>query len=53
MEHLQLIEKAKVAIERLFSDTSVSKRETVDSLEELTEDLEVRIECLKDELDEE
>jgi polyhydroxyalkanoate synthesis regulator phasin len=53
MEHSQLIEEAKAAIERVFSDTSVSKRETVDSLEELINDMESRIECLEDELEKE
>ena len=50
MHHLQLLEDAKVAIKRVFGDTSVSKGEIIDSLEELAEDLDNRIECLKDEM---
>lgn len=45
------IQKAKEAIdnliEKLFSDTSVSQRETLDALEELQDSIEVKIDCLK------
>ena len=48
MVHLQLLEDAKVAIDRLFSDTSVSQEVTRDSLRELQEDIEVKIESLEE-----
>jgi len=35
--HLELMERAKVAIDRLFADSSVSQQETDDSLGELAE----------------
>jgi len=48
MGHLQLIENAKVAIDEVFNDKSVSEKEIIDSLKELLEDLELSIELTED-----
>ena len=42
-----LLQRAEKAIEELFSDTSVSQETTLDSLETLVEDLGLRIEAIK------
>lgn len=47
MTHDQLIQKAKEAIEVLFSDTSVGLETTKDDLEALVEDIEMRIEAIR------
>ena len=46
----RLIELAKEAIIELFSDTSVGKETTIESLEEVRDDIDFKIQCLKEEL---
>lgn len=46
MNHLELVEKAKAAIDAVMSDTSVSPQKTRDSLEELAAEIEIKIEAL-------
>jgi hypothetical protein len=41
------LELAKEAVERLFSDTSVSAERTKDMLEELREDIDMKLHCLE------
>jgi uncharacterized protein (UPF0147 family) len=41
------LELAKQAIENLFGDTSVSAAETLDALQELSEDLEMKMDALR------
>ena len=41
---------AKQAIENLFTDTSASVAETLDALQELYDDLDIRIDALRDDL---
>lgn len=47
---MSLIETAKTAISAVFSDTSVSKEETLELLEEIADDLEAYIMTLEDEI---
>jgi hypothetical protein len=49
----ELYEEARKAIENLFSDMSVSKRETVKNLNSLIGDIEVFITVLQSEIDRE
>ena len=44
--HDRLLKAAKEAIDRLFSDTSVSQETTMEDLRELRDDLDIRIEGL-------
>lgn len=44
--HGQLVERAQRAIEDVFSDTSVDRQTTRESLEELLEAIEMRLEAL-------
>ena len=46
--HEVLLEKAKDAIEKVFSDTSVSAETTRNDLEELSEDIELKIQSICD-----
>lgn len=48
-KHSELVSEAKVAIEKIFNDTSVSKKEIFDSLEDIAVDLDNMINCLADE----
>jgi len=41
-----LVELAKEAIERVFSDTSVSQDVTIERLDDLTDDIDVKLELL-------
>ena len=43
---MNLMEKAKQAIDKVFSDTSVSVDETKDRLQELIEELQIKLESL-------
>ena len=43
MSHRDKVKAALDAIDEVFSDTSVSQQETLDSLSELAEDIEMRI----------
>ncbi len=45
-----LIEQAVEIIQMIFSDTSVSKEQTIDSLKELNDELIVMINCLEEDL---
>lgn len=47
MKDDQLLEQAKRDIERLFSDRGRSREATLEALEELREDLDIRIEALR------
>ncbi len=49
-DHMELILNAKTAIERIYSDTVVTKEETIDSLSEIMEDITQRIETLQEEI---
>jgi hypothetical protein len=46
-KHELLIEKAKEAINDLFSDTSVSKNETKGDMEDLLDEIQIKISTLK------
>jgi polyhydroxyalkanoate synthesis regulator phasin len=46
-EHSELKKQAIDAIDELFSDTSVSKEKTIDSLEELVEHIEDSIMAIR------
>lgn len=50
-DHKELILNAKEAIARVYSDTVVTKEETINSLYEIMEDINQRIETLQEELD--
>ena len=50
MDHIELIHNAKVAIGIVFRDDSVSKEETLESLEEIADELESYIVTLENEL---
>ena len=51
-DHMELIHNAKVAIERIYSDTVVTREETIDSLYEIMEDIDQRITTLQEEIEE-
>jgi hypothetical protein len=51
--HTELKETASQAISALHGDTSVSKRQTVESLEELQSDLEMFIAAVKEDIENE
>lgn len=44
----QLMEEAEKAIDAVFSDTSVSKEETINRLEEISSDIEMKIRSLRE-----
>lgn len=44
------LQEVQSAIDRLFSDTSVSKETTLDALEEIQADVESKIDALKGEI---
>lgn len=45
MTHDELVKAAKKAINRVFSDTSVSREETINSLKDLSEEIDVLIDA--------
>ena len=47
MEDRSLVEKAIEAIEAVFGDTCVSPEVTKDSLEELRDEIDLRLDCLE------
>lgn len=51
MDHIELIHNAKVAIGKVFRDESVSEKETLESLEELADELESYITTLENKLE--
>ena len=48
MNHMQLMENAKIAIDKVFGDHSVPPSDTRESLQELMEEIEMKLETLKD-----
>lgn len=46
----KLKSKAFKAINNLFCDTSVSKQKCIENLRELIEDIEIKIECVKEDI---
>lgn len=48
MEHEELVEKAKEAINRVFSDQSVSKDITRSSLDELAGEIDTYLDTLRE-----
>jgi len=50
MTHKQLINDANEALDRLFADMSVSKETTLDDLEMIIENLQIRCESLRNEI---
>lgn len=46
--HDELVKKAEKAIDNLFSDTSVSREQTRESLEEIIDAIQMKIDSLKD-----
>lgn len=47
------LKKAEQAIDEIFGDTRVSKSETLDALEELASNLDVKIDLLRSDIDNE
>lgn len=50
MDHIELVHNAKVAIGKVFGDDSISKEETLESLEEIADELESYMMTLEDEI---
>ena len=50
---MDLLEKAKEAINEVFSDRSASKQETIEAMEELSEHADSMATCLREELESE
>jgi len=48
--HERLLDEAKEAISKVFSDTSVSQQTTIESLEDLADDLNGMIEGIKEDI---
>jgi len=48
MDHIQLVNLAKLALDKVFSDRSVSRQETRDSLIELQQEIEVMLVAVTD-----
>lgn len=48
MAHELLVERAKKAIDAVFGDTSVAPSTTKESLEELADEISLRLDCLKE-----
>lgn len=48
MNHMQLMENAKIAIDKVFGDTSVPQSTTRESLEELRDEIEMKLESIGD-----
>lgn len=51
MSHEHLCEKAKVAIQAVHSDSSVSLEQTLDSLEELGGEIEILINAVETDIE--
>ena len=49
MDHDDLVEEAKQAINKVFSDSSVSRAKTKESLKDLISDIEIILDTLRDE----
>lgn len=50
MANEQLVDAANAAVNKVFGDTSVSKRETRDALEEIRSNIDSLIDVLSDEI---
>ena len=50
MDHIELVHNAKAAITIVFSDTSVERKDALESLKEILEDIEVLIDTLEEEI---
>jgi hypothetical protein len=48
MDHVELVLRAKAALDRVFSDRSVSRKTTKDSLEELKGEIDIMLDTLED-----
>lgn len=46
MDHEELVEKAKDAINKVFGDQSVSRRETKESLKDLRDEIDILLDTL-------
>ena len=53
MDHMEILHKAKVAVNKVCGDMSVPKQDTIDSLNEILEMIEPAIECLEEEVERE
>jgi hypothetical protein len=47
---MTLLEKAKEAISAVFNDTSVSQTETIDRLEELSEEIRICMSAIEEDM---
>ena len=47
MNHIALVQNVKEAVSEVFSDTSVERKDTLESLKEILEDVEVLIDILE------
>lgn len=47
MNHIELVESAKEAIDKVYSDTSVDKETTIDSLKELQDAIDEKLDVLE------
>lgn len=50
MTHEKLIDIAKLAIDKVFSDTSVPAKTTLDSLQTLRDEIEMKIDAVKNDV---
>jgi len=51
-DHLQLMEEAKAAIDKVFGDKSVDQKATLESLDELISIIEIHMEAIEADLEE-
>jgi hypothetical protein len=47
MDHVELVARAKAAIDKVFSDRSVTQEETATSLVELKDEIEMMLDTLE------
>ena len=50
MDHIELVHNVNAAVTEVFSDTSVSKKDIIESLKEISEDIESLIITLEEEI---
>ena len=48
MNHEELVEEAKKAINRVFGDTTVDRQTTKEDLKDLVDEIEIMLETLED-----
>ena len=53
MSNEDLFKRAEEAIDKLFSDQSVSAQKALENMEELASDIEVKIDALKEDIERE